>query len=109
MKSTAQLQEIRDRLRVEIGFSCAVSDDDTKITVRFSDNGVEAAHKVVTAFMEEISKRNLGHVKVIQLGSALPVEGEPVVEISRAGKIKDTFASVCPDKAREIIAKIDNK
>ena len=107
MKSTAELQEIREKLRVEIGYSCAIGKDDTKVAVRMSDDAIGAADKVVRALMEEIEKRNVAHVKVVKEGSVEKLDGEPIVEVTAPGKAKATYTNVNADKAREIIASIN--
>ena len=109
MKSSAELEAIRQKLKVEIGYSCAIDEHDTKVVVRFSDNGIAAAREVVRTFMDEIEKRNLDHVKVTQLGSVDKIDGEPVVEVTAPGKAKVAYTNVNSDKAREIIAAINNK
>ena len=106
MKSSAELEAIREKLKVEIGYSCAIDENDTKVVVRLSDDGVVAAREVVKTLMEEIEKRNLAHVKVTQLGSTTKIDGEPVVEVTAPGKEKVTYKNVNASKAREIIAAI---
>ena len=106
MKSSADLEAIRAKLKVEVGYSCAIDENDTKVVVRLSDDGVAAARVVVKTLMEEIEKRNLAHVKVTQMGSTEKVDGEPVVEVVAPGKEKVAYKNVNADKAREIIAAI---
>ena len=106
MKSSAELEAIRAKLKVEIGYSCAIDENDTKVVVRLSDDGVVAAKEVVKTLMEEIEKRNLANVKVTQLGSTAKIDGEPVVEVTAPGKEKVTYKNVDAAKAREIIAAI---
>ena len=107
MKNTEQLQAIREKLSVEIGYSCAIGKDDTKVAVRFSDDAVESASKVVRAFMEEIEKLHLAHVKVVKVGSVEKIDGAPVVEVTVPGKKPVAYTNVNADKAREIIASIN--
>ncbi len=106
MKSTAELQAIRDKLEVEKGFSCAVGENDTKLVVCFDDEGVAAARNVIKTFMDEIEKRRLVNVKVILSGSTAKIDGEPIVEVTVPGKNPVKYTEVNPDKAFEIIANI---
>ncbi len=106
MKSTAELQAIRDKLEVEKGYSCAVGENDTKIAVCFDDDGVAAAREVVRTFMNEIEKRRLVNVKVLQSGSKAKVDDEPIVEVTVPGKKTVRHTKVDPDKASQIIANI---
>ena len=109
MKSVAELAAIRENLKVAIGYSTAIEENDVKVVVCVSDNGVAEARKILRAAMEELEKLNLEHVKVVLRGSVEAIDGEPVVEVSAPGKDKVVFKDVNPDKAREIIASINNK
>ena len=105
MKTTAELEAIREKLKVEIGYSCAIEENDTKVVVRLSDEIVAAAREVVKAFMTEIEKLNLDHVKVIKLGQVEKLDA-PVVEVTVPGKKMVSYTNVNADKAREIVASL---
>ncbi len=108
MKSSAELDAIREKLRVAIGYSCAIDENvDTKVLVRMSDDGVKAAGEVVRACMEEIEKLALARVKVTKLGSVTKLDGEPIVEVTVPGKDKVVYTNVDAKTAREIIAKLN--
>lgn len=109
MKSVAELAAIRENLKVAIGYSCAVDENDVKVAIRVSDKGVSEARQILKAAMEELEKLNLEHVKVVLAGSVEAIDGEPVVEVTAPGKDKVVFKDVNPNKAREIIASINNK
>ncbi len=108
MKSSTELDAIRDKLRVFIGYSCAIDEKiDTKVLVRMSDDCVKAADEVIRACMSEIEKLDLEHVKVTKLGSVTKIDGEPVVEVTVPGKEKVVYKNVNANSAREIIAKLN--
>ncbi len=109
MKSVAELETIRENLKIASGYCCAIEENDVKVAIRVSDNGVAEARKLIKTFMTDIEKLRLEHVKVVLIGSVEAIDGEPVVEVTAPGKDKVTFKNVNPDKAHEIIASINNK
>ncbi len=107
MKNAAELDAIRNELKIEIGFSCVIGDDDVKIVVGMGTCGIAAgAREVVKTFMDEIEKRSLEHVKVTQSGCVGKCDKEPVVEVTVPGKKAVTYENVTPDKVREIVSQI---
>lgn len=105
MKSSAELEAIRQKLKLEIGYSCAIGENDIKVVVGMGTCGIAAgAREVVKTFMDEIEKNKLEHVKVTQSGCIGKCDKEPIVEITLPGKEKVTYINVNPDKAREIVA-----
>lgn len=105
MKSSAELQEIRNKLRMEIGYSLPIQENDIRIVVGMGTCGIAAgAREVVRTFMDEVEKRSLEHVKVTQSGCIGKCDAEPIVEVTLPGKETVTYVHVDPAKAREIVA-----
>lgn len=109
MKSIAELAAIRENLKVAIGYSCAIEEDDVKVAIRIGNEGATEARAIIKACMEELEKLNLEHVKVVLQGSKEALDGAPIIEVIATGKDKVAYKNVNPDKAREIIASINNK
>ena len=58
----------------------------------------------MSAFVEEIAKRNLEHVSVVQTGCIGVCRLEPIVEILVPGEEKVTYVKMTPEKARQVVA-----
>ena len=109
MKNSAELEAIREKLRVEMGYSMAVGADDVKIAIVTSDGAAPVVREMIKAFMTEIEKRQLAHVKVTIAGRTEKVDGQPVVEVTVPGKKVAVYKDATAQTAREIIASIDRK
>lgn len=103
MKSLAELQAIRDKARNEMN-ARENGDDNIRVLVGMATCGIAAgARPVMTAFMEEITKRELPHVTVTQTGCIGICQYEPVVEIVEPGKEKVTYVNMTPEKAVRVV------
>ena len=104
MKSLAELQEIRNRtignltMRKEDG-------DAVRVVVGMATCGIAAgARPVMSAFVEEIAKRNLANVTVAQTGCIGVCRLEPIVEITLPGQDKVTYVKMSPEKVARVVA-----
>lgn len=104
MKSLAELQEIRNRtignltLRTE-------DEDGVRVVVGMATCGIAAgARPVMSAFVEEIAKRNLSNVSVAQTGCIGVCRLEPIVEILMPGQEKVTYVKMTPEKVAKVVA-----
>ena len=61
------------------------------------------ARPVLTAFTEEVAKRNLHHVTVAQTGCIGICQYEPVVEVYEPGKEKVTYVKMTPEMAVKVV------
>ena len=61
------------------------------------------ARPVMTALMEEITKRELPKVTVTQTGCIGICQYEPVVEVVAPGKDKVTYVNMTPEKAIRVV------
>lgn len=103
MKSLAELQALRDKMKNSVGVRDADSDA-TRIVVGMATCGIAAgARPVLTAFTEEVAKRGLSHVSVSQTGCIGICQYEPVVEVFVPGKDKVTYVNMTPDKVAKIV------
>lgn len=104
MKSLEELQKIRDRVKAEINMRDAVTDGDIRVVVGMATCGIAAgARETMNAFIEEVSKRNLHNVKVIQTGCIGMCKYEPIVDVIVPGKEKVTYIKVGVDKVAKIV------
>ena len=103
MKSLAELQALRDSMKSKIG----VRDDaegNILVVVGMASCGIAArARPVLTAFTEEVSKRNLQNVTIAQTGCIGICQYEPVVEVYEPGKEKVTYVKMTPEMAVKVV------
>ncbi len=103
MKSLADLEAIRQKNVAGVGMR--KENDGTRIVVGMATCGIAAgARPVMTAFVEEIAKRNLLDVAVVQTGCVGMCRLEPIVEVYAPGKEKVTYIKMTPEKAKQVVA-----
>ncbi|MBR3791205.1 MAG: (2Fe-2S) ferredoxin domain-containing protein [Clostridia bacterium] len=103
MKSLAELEAIRQK--VSHGVNMRKDDHATRIVVGMATCGIAAgARPVMNAFVEEIAKRNLEHVSVVQTGCIGMCRLEPIVEVMVPGEEKVTYIKMTPEKAQKVVA-----
>ena len=103
MKSLAELQALRDKMKDQRG----IRGDDSKnirVVVGMATCGIAAgARPVLHAFTEEVAKRGLKDVTVAQTGCIGICQYEPVVEVMEPGKEKVTYVKMTPEKAVKVV------
>jgi NADP-reducing hydrogenase subunit HndB len=103
MKSLAELEAIRNKAKGNV--ILRKDDNAVRVVVGMATCGIAAgARPVLTAIMEEVSKRNLEHVAVTQTGCIGVCRLEPIVEVMVPGEEKVTYVKVDPQKAAEIVS-----
>ncbi len=103
MKSIAELQALRDKAREKMTVREGAHDG-TRVVVGMATCGIAAgARPVLKAFTEEIAKRKLGHVAVVQTGCIGMCQLEPIVEIIAPDKEKVTYGKVTPEIVEKIV------
>ena len=105
MKSLAELQAIKDRMRSKVVLR--EGSGDVRVVVGMATCGIAAgARPVLNAFVEEINNANLtDKITVSQTGCIGICQFEPVVEVHEAGKDKTTYVKMTPEKAAEVVEK----
>lgn len=104
MKSLAELQEIRNRTIGNLTMR-KEDDDAVRVVVGMATCGIAAgARPVMSAFVEEIAKRNLANVTVAQTGCIGVCRLEPIVEITLPGQEKVTYVKMSPEKVAKVVA-----
>ena len=104
MKSLAELQAIRDRMRQQIDLRDS-GDDRIRVVVGMATCGIAAgARPVLNAFLEEVAKRRLNNVTVSQTGCIGVCRLEPIVEVYVPGQEKVTYVKMTPDKVPTVVS-----
>jgi len=102
MKSLQELEAIRNKTLDTINLRKDA--DATRVVVGMATCGIAAgARPVLTAFMDEVAKRNLQHVVVAQTGCIGVCRLEPIVEVYRPGEEKVTYVKMTPDMVGRIV------
>lgn len=105
MKSLAELQAIKDRMKDKVVLRDGM--ESMRVVVGMATCGIAAgARPVLNAFVEGVNKEGLADkVSVTQTGCIGICQYEPVVEVFEAGKEKVTYVKMTPEKAQEVIEK----
>lgn len=103
MKSLADLKAIRDRMQKQIDLR-DTGDDRIRVLVGMATCGIAAgARPVLTAFLEEVDKRNLTNVSVTQTGCIGVCRLEPIAEVFVPGEEKVTYVRLRPEMIPAIV------
>lgn len=104
MKSIADINAIRDKMRKELGSRESTDNTDTRIVVGMATCGIAAgARPVMNTFVKEVSKRNIKGVKVTQAGCLGMCKLEPMVQVYVPGQDVVTYTFVDSDVAKKIV------
>ena len=105
MKSLAELEAIRNRMRESVNIRNENNVDSIRIVVGMATCGIAAgARPVLAAFLEEVNKRGLKNVMVTQTGCIGLCRLEPIVESYVPGQEKVTYVRMSEEKARRVVA-----
>ncbi len=104
MKSLAELAALREQALSQIQMRHD-DQDGIRIVVGMATCGIAAgARPVLSAFLEEVNKRNLANVAVVQTGCIGLCRLEPIVEVYLPGQEKVTYGKVTPEQVAKIVA-----
>ena len=105
MKSLAELQAIKDRMKDKVVLREGTSQ--VRVVVGMATCGIAAgARPVLNAFVEAVNESGLaGDVTVSQTGCIGICQYEPVVEVHEAGGVKTTYVKMTPEKAKTVVEK----
>jgi NADP-reducing hydrogenase subunit HndB len=103
MKSLEELKAIKEKMKTQMGIRND-SEAKTRIVVGMATCGIAAgARPVLAAITEEVAKRKLTDVAVIQTGCIGICQFEPVVEVYRENEEKVTYVKMTPQKAVRVV------
>lgn len=105
MKSLAELQAIKDRMKDKVVLREGTGD--IRVVVGMATCGISAgARPVLNAFVEAVNEGGLSDkVTVSQTGCVGLCQYEPIVEVYEAGKDKVTYVKMTAEKAKEVAEK----
>ena len=105
MKSLAELQAIKDRMKSKV--ILREGSGDIRVVVGMATCGIAAgARPVLNTFVEEVNNGALYEkVTVSQTGCIGFCQLEPIVEVFEAGKEKTTYVKMTPEKAKVVVEK----
>lgn len=103
MKSLAELKAIRDKTRASVTLR-ENAEAGTRVMVGMATCGIAAgARPVLTAFLEEVAKRELKNVTVTQTGCIGVCRLEPIAEVYVPGEEKVTYVKLKPEMVPRIV------
>lgn len=102
MKSLAELQAIKDKMKNKVVLREGTSD--IRVVVGMATCGIAAgARPVLNALVESVNDLGLSDkVSVSQTGCIGICQFEPVVEVFEPGKEKVTYVKMTAEKAKEV-------
>ena len=104
MKSLAELQALRDKVKSNMGIR-ADDSGNTRVVVGVATCGIAAgARPVLAAFTDEVARRGVSNVTIAQTGCIGICQYEPVVEVFEPGREKVTYVKMTPEKAARVVA-----
>ena len=104
MKSLAELQALRDKVKSNMGIR-ADDSGNTRVVVGMATCGIAAgARPVLAAFTDEVARRGVSNVTIAQTGCIGICQYEPVVEVFEPGREKVTYVKMTPEKAARGVA-----
>ena len=102
MKSIAELEAIRQRMRGQVGVR--KDHDGIRVVVGMATCGIAAgARPVMLAFIEELKKRGIENVTVAQTGCVGMCRLEPMVDVYVKGQEKVTYVHMTPEKVARVV------
>ena len=105
MKSLAELEAIKNKIKIQVDVRKDTDEDTIRIVVGMATCGIAAgARPVLSAMVDEVGKRGLSHVTVAQTGCIGMCRLEPIVEVLEPGKDRVTYVKMTEEKAKKVIA-----
>ena len=103
MKSLEELRAIREKMKRQMDLR-GPNEDNIRVVVGMATCGIAAgARPVLSAFLEEVDKRQLKNVTVSQTGCIGVCRLEPIVEVFVPGEEKVTYVKMKPDMVPAIV------
>lgn len=103
MKSLEELKKLRDESRKKV--ELREEKNSIRIVVGMATCGIAAgARPVLLALLDEVHKRGLVDVQVIQTGCIGMCRLEPIIEVYKPGEEKVTYVYMTEEKARQVVA-----
>jgi len=105
LKKITSLEDLKKIKEQSKDLTSARSGGKTRIIVGMGTCGIAAgASEVMTAVLQELEKRNLNNVSVLQTGCIGMCQKEPLLDVVRPGEDRVTYGPVSPSDVPRIIA-----
>ncbi len=102
VKSLEDLRKIKEQAKSE---TAARHESGTQIIVGMGTCGIAAgARTIMTAIMDELAKRGLHNISVLQTGCIGMCQKEPLVDVVRPGEPRVTYGNVKPEDVPRIVS-----
>lgn len=102
MKSLSDLAKLREEALKKVNIRGERKGK--RIVVGMATCGIAAgARPVLNALVEEVQKRNISDVEIVQTGCIGVCRLEPIIEVYDENNEKVTYVEVTPEKAQKII------
>ncbi|NLJ58204.1 MAG: (2Fe-2S) ferredoxin domain-containing protein [Tissierellia bacterium] len=103
MKSLEELKKLREEALRNV--QLRDTDKDIRVVVGMATCGISAgARSVLSTFVDEVAKRNMKNVSVVQTGCIGMCTLEPIVEVYAPDKEKVTYVHIDSEKVKKIVA-----
>lgn len=103
MKTLEDLRKIKEQALESM--KVRDSGSKCKVVVAMGTCGIAAgAREVMSAILDELSKRGLSDVVVTQTGCKGLCEQEPLLDVCKPGQPAVTYGYLTPEKARTVVA-----
>ena len=104
MKTLAELEAIKKKVLDDVNLR-KEREDGVRVVIGMATCGIAAgARPVMTAFVEEATKRNLSNVVIEQTGCIGLCRLEPIVEVYVPGQEKVTYVKMIAEKVSKIVS-----
>lgn len=101
MKSLAELEQIRNKA---LGDLSVRNNKGKRVVVGMATCGIAAgARPVMSAFLEELSKRGINDVRVTMTGCIGVCRYEPIVDVIDEDDKKTTYVNMNPEKVMRVV------
>ncbi|MDR3230493.1 MAG: (2Fe-2S) ferredoxin domain-containing protein [Synergistaceae bacterium] len=102
IKNLADLRRIKEQVKSE---TSSRRENETQIIVGMGTCGIAAgARAVMMAVLDEVTKRSLRNVSVMQTGCIGMCQKEPLVDVVRPGEPRITYGNVKPEDIPRIVS-----
>ncbi len=103
MKSLAELQAIKDKMKNKVIIREGVND--VRVVVGMATCGIAAgARPILNTLVEEVNNADLADkITVSQTGCIGLCQYEPIVEVFESGKDKVTYVKMTEEKAKRVV------
>ena len=106
VKSLEELKKLREKSKKKVSLRKDGKGDYIELMVGMATCGIAAGARItLNALMDEIQKKDIDNIKLVQVGCLGYCHSEPIVQVNEPGKEPIIYGNVDDKRAREIINK----